>query len=117
MYKEIQMLTTEGVKAVPMLANGATAIRYRQVFHRDLMRDMIRYAHMNDDPDHVDWDMPGKLGFILASHAAGKDMGKLTEEDYIDWVEQFEGDTLWTCGQQIVEIYSANQTQTSTAKK
>ncbi len=117
MYKEIKLLTTEGEKAIPMLANGATAIRYRQVFHTDLMAGIASFANLQEMPDKVDWELPGKLGYIMAAAAKGENMNALSEEGYIKWVENFEGDTLWGAQSEITDIYLVNQKVMSSGKK
>ncbi len=117
MYKEIELLTTEGPKAFPMLANGATAIRYRQVFHSDLMYGIAAFSKMDSAPEKVDFELPSKLGFIMNSAASGKDMNKLSEDGYVEWLEQFEGDTLWNANGPITDIYLVNQTTASKGKK
>lgn len=117
MYKEIKLLTTDGEKSFPMLANGATAIRYRQVFHTDLMAGIAKYAHLQDAPETVDWDLPAKLGYIMASAASGQDMNKLSVDGWLEWVERFEGDTLWNAQDELTGIYLVNQMVASEGKK
>lgn len=117
MYKEVKLLTTDGEKSFPMMANGATAVRYRQVFHTDLMAGIAKYSNLQDAPEKVDWDLPAKLGYIMASAASGKDMNKLSVDSWLEWIEQFEGDTLWTAQGEITEIYLVNQTGASEGKK
>lgn len=116
MYKEITLVTTDGEKVFPMLANGATAIRYRQVFHTDLMGGLAKYGKMEENPNSVDWELPAKLAYIMVCAAQSKDMSKLSEPDFIRWVEQFEGDSFWQAQNEIVSIYAANQQTSSTAK-
>ena len=118
MFKQVTLLTTEGPKEFPMLANGATAIRYRQVFHQDLMAGIAKFSRLNEDPDSVDWDLPAKLGYIMNAAADDKqDMNKLSQDGFMTWVEQFEGDTLWNAQDAISSVYLVSQQVTSTGKK
>lgn len=117
MYKEVKLLTTDGEKSFPMLANGATAIRYRQVFHTDLMAGIAKYSHLQDAPETVDWDLPAKLGYVMAAAADGQDMNKLSVDGWLEWIEQFEGDTLWSAQDEITDIYLVNQMVASKGKK
>lgn len=117
MYKVLELLTTEGKKNFQMLANGATAIRYRQVFHTDLMLGIAAFSKIDTQTEKVDFELPSKLGYVMNSAAMGEDMNKLSEDGYIKWMEQFEGDTLWNANQQITDIYLVNQTTASKGKK
>ncbi len=117
MFREIKLLTTDGEKSFPMLANGATAVRYRQVFHTDLIAGVTKFSRLNVEPDKVDFELPGKLGYIMNSAAEKKDMNTLSEDGYMEWLEQFEGDTLWSANGPIMEIYLVNQTAASEGKK
>lgn len=117
MYKDVKLLTTDGEKTFPMLANGATAIRYRQVFHADLMLGIAQFANLQNAPETVDWELPAKLGYIMASAAAGRDLNTLSVDGWLEWIEQFEGDTLWNAQAQITDIYLVNQAVASKGKK
>lgn len=117
MYKELELLTTEGKKKFPMLANGATSVRYRQAFQTDLMSGIARYANISEDPGAIDWELPSKLAYVMNMAATGADMNRLSPDGYLSWLEQFEGDTLWLAQGQIADIYLANQRTLSTGKK
>lgn len=117
MYKVVNLLTTEGEKEFPMLANGATAIRFRQVFHQDLMAGIAKFSKLNEDPDSVDFDLPAKMAYIMNAAAESQDMNKLSADGWMKWVEQFEGDTLWNAQDSFTEIYLVNQQVNSKGKK
>ncbi len=118
MFKEVKLLTTAGEKTFPMLANGATAIRYRQVFHEDLMAGIAKFAHLQDMPEVVDWELPAKMGYIMAGAAdKEQDMNALSFDGFMGWLEQFEGDSLWKAQDEIMDIYLVNQAAASKGKK
>lgn len=113
MKKDIELLTTTGKKSFPMAANGATCIRFRQVFHKDLMVENAKLINASEDADS---EYFGKLAYIMNASAEGKDMSKLSQEDYEKWIEQFEGSALWDAQYQIVSVYTGNQEVTSEGK-
>lgn len=117
MYKEITLQTTEGEKAFPMLANGATSIRYRQVFHSDLMVGITKYIQFDKNPDSVDIDLTAKLAYIMNAAAECRDMNTLSEGDFFVWLEQFEATALWLANGEIVDVYMGTKETESSEKK
>ena len=81
MYSELKI---GGVK-VPLLSNAATPLRYKQFFHKDILKEM---QGASDDSAKITDSLP-ELTFIMAKQAqakAGKcDMNMLKESDFIDW--------------------------------
>lgn len=69
---------------VPMEANASTPIRYKQLFHRNLL-PVFRGTVEEDTVE----EMLPELAFIMAMSAAGEDMNKLSYDRYIAWLEQF----------------------------
>lgn len=101
-----------GDKDVTLLANGATPVRYRQLFHKDLI------SRMNDSQSADDIsDMASELCFIMAKAAEKVDMNALTVEMYYDWLEQFETLDLINASEDIFTTYVGQNVTTSTAKK
>lgn len=133
MYKEVKLLTASGEKAIPMLANAATPIVFRRVFHQDLMIEIDKYtkafSQVKDDPDalehgdvEVDLDMAGKLAYVMsaaAEKAAGMAaaMSDLSFDGYMDWLESFEPVAFVLASADIFGLYSGNQQTSSTGKK
>lgn len=110
MFKEIKI----GDKQVPMLANAATPIRFRQVFGKNLLKYFI-----GNESQEETAAMAGELAYIMAKAGEGADMNKLSIEDYIVWLEQFDAmafvnvDTVM----EIMEVYQGNMDGGSRAKK
>lgn len=112
MYGEIKMKDISGVeKTVPMMANAATLIRFKQLFHCDLMAGIV-------SPDgNFDIDIVSKLGFIMAKQAAKADMNALTFDKYVEWIEEFDSMTFLETCNQIFGIYFNSRENSSEAKK
>ena len=110
MYKEIKV----GDKLVPMLANAATPIRFRQVFGKNLLKYFI-----GQESNEEIAAMTGELAYIMAKAGEGADMNKISIDDYITWLEQFDAmafvdvDTVT----EIMAIYQSNMDGGSRAKK
>ena len=110
MFKVIKV----GEKEVPMLANAATPIRYRQVFGKNLLQYFMGKTSQEDMAA-----MTGELAYILARAGEGADMNKLNIDDYIEWLEDFEA-AAWIdpdVVNEIMGIYYGNMDGLSSAKK
>lgn len=113
MIGTIKMNTDEGPKEMSFRACGTTKIRYRQVFGRDLDKDLN-----NLDPDSPDFDGEtyDRLAYIMNASAEEKDMTKLNHDTYIEWLEHLEGFATTSASRQIISIYKGNRITTSIAK-
>lgn len=112
MFKEIKV----GDVTVPMLANGATPIRYKMVFGKDLIVEF-----QGGDNAAAIADMIPELAFIMAMAAKAKDgntdMSLINKDQFITWLEQFEPLDLPMAGEAITNLYVNNTIPTSEAKK
>lgn len=113
MYREIKV----GEKSIPMLANGATPIRYRMVFGKDIITEFDKVK--NESGKSV--DSISELAFIMAKAAEsqneGKPMSNLNNEVFITWLEQFEPLDLTIAAEDIVDLYLGNEQTLSEVKK
>lgn len=113
MYKEIKL----GEKIVPMIANAATALRYKQVFGKEMMGE---FQDIEKDTVKGMNALP-ELTFIMAKAAEAKegkaDMNKLNQEIYIEWLEQFDPMDIPDAASDIVDLYMGNTKTTSEPKK
>lgn len=106
MFAEIKLKLAEGnERTVGLKAHAGIPIRYRNIFHKDLMRDITKYFADGDDALGGILDMVSQLAFVMAMSAEGKDMSILTAEDFITWVEQFSSDTFTEKSGEIISIY------------
>lgn len=103
-----------GERDIPMLATAATPIRYRQVFHKNLLPYFMGKATDEDAAEMV-----GELAYIMAAAADGSNQMKLSEEGYIKWLEGFDPlafvDTR-VVGE-IIALYQGNSITHETVKK
>lgn len=113
MFKNVEI----GGITVPMLANGATPIRYRYVFHKDIITE---FQQAQDDYSKVVNSMP-ELAFIMAMQAKAQDgaidLNLLNEDKYLEWVEQFGAMDLPMASEQIINLYLGNNATSSEPKK
>lgn len=118
MYKEIELETVDGKKKFGFAAIGSTAVRYRQVFHQDLMVQLNKLQNMDNEEkeDSVDTSVIDRLAYIMNMQAEKKDMGKLNFDTFIDWLDQFDGPELFTHMDEIVGLYIGNKAATSNPK-
>ena len=105
-----------GSKEIEMVSNGATPYRFKQVFHKDLLK-FFSDAVSGKVDDGEAAEVSSKLGFIMAKQNEMADLTKLSEESFIEWTEMFEPNDLILAAEDIVAIYSGNMQQTSEAKK
>lgn len=114
MFREIKI----GGIEVPMVANAATPLRYKQYFHKDILKEM---QGAESDSGKVTDSLP-ELAFIMAMQAKAKegkaDMNLLKETDFINWLEQFDPMDIPMAADDIVSLYFGNAiTEVETKKK
>jgi hypothetical protein len=113
MYREIKI----GEKTIPMLANAATPLRYKQHFHKDIL---VELQNAQIESVKVTDSLP-ELAFIMANQAKAKegkvDLNLLKETDYIDWLEQFDAFDIPMAADDIVSLYFGNALTEAEAKK
>ena len=102
---------------VPMIANGATPLRYRHLFGKDLIAE---FQDAEDNAAKVADCIP-ELAFIMAKAAEAKDgtadLNKLSQEDFITWLEQFSPMGLALAAEYIVDLYMGNAKTSVDSKK
>lgn len=106
MFRKIKI----GEKEVEMVANGATIVRYKQIFHEDYLRAIAESDGVRN------LEIFGRMGFVMAMQAAKKDMAKLNEESYIDWLEQFEPMDVNLAVDSIANLFHGNEEETAVPK-
>lgn len=113
MYREIKV----GEKSIPMLANGATPIRYRMTFGKDIISE---FESVQTDTGKASSSI-AELAFIMTKAAEAqsehKAMTTLNQESFIEWLEQFEPLDLVLASEDIVNLYLGNEHTLSEAKK
>lgn len=118
MYKIITMTKEDGSSIdVPFLANAATPFRYKAVFGRDLLV-LFQTSFSNGA---YDIDFVTELAYVMAMQAQGKsggvDLNKISKDDMLIWLEQFDGFELVNKSKDIIEVYLGNSNISSKEKK
>lgn len=112
MFKNMKI----GDKTIPMLANGATPLRYKLVFKKDIIKEL---QLAENDYSKVTDSMP-ELAFIMAKQAEASsgnaDLNVLDFNMYMAWMEQFGPMDLVLASDDIIDLYMGN-TETSTEPK
>ena len=113
MYREIKI----GDKKVPMLANGATPIRYRMVFGKDVITE---FQNADTDSGKAASSVT-ELAFIMNKAAEAQEnkasLSTLNMDTFVEWLEQFEPLDITLAAEEIVGLYMGNGKGLSEAKK
>ena len=114
MYKVV----TIGEKEVPMLSMASTDIYYKNTFNEDPLKIQTK-----DDYDAADmYHLFIRMGFIMAKQAeikTRKEMMKLNEEAFLDWVDEFQREDICDFDKivEIKDVYEGNKDTSSKPKK
>lgn len=112
MYGELKIKDPKGEElTIPMLANAATPIRFKMLFHADLLSGIMGAT------GEFDFDVVSKMAFVMAKQAAKVDMSKLNEQQYVEWLEDYDSMAFITAAQEIMAIYTGSKDGNSKAKK
>ena len=115
----MQKTLSIGKHKVTMLANGATPLYYKNVFHKDLIS---RIHGSEDHISEVSDDAP-ELAFIMAMQAKAAKEGNramllsLDFDKFVDWLEGFEAASLIFKADEIMELYFADSEPSASSKK
>lgn len=105
-----------GEKEIPMLAMASCDVYYRQIFHEDAIK--LQSKKDFDEGDLINFIQ--RMGFVMAKFAELKDrkeMAKLTEEQFLDWLDQFDRVEYLNALPDIRLTYEGQQIPASDAKK
>lgn len=103
-----------GDKDVPMLAMASCDDYYKKIFHEDSL------DALTGGSDGAKNEAMKRVAFVMAKFAetkSRKEMIKLTEGDYIDWLDGFDIADFREAGTEITDIYMGNKKTTSQEKK
>lgn len=104
---------TIGGKPITFTANGATALFYKQFFHKDLLTEI---STDGKEMEIASESIP-ELAFIMAKQADKADMMHLKFDMYIEWLELFEPLALMLAGNEIFNVYVADSIPSAEPKK
>lgn len=113
MYREIKI----GDLTIPMLANGATPIRYRMVFGKDIISE---FQNAGNDAGIIS-ESVSELAFVMNKAAEaqneGKSMTNLNQDSFVEWLEQFGTLDVTMAAEDIVDLFMNNEKTSSEVKK
>ena len=105
-----------GEKDVPMLSMASVDVYYRQIFHEDAIK-------LQSSKDFTEGDLivfVQRMGFVMAKFAELKDrkeMAKLNEDAFLDWLDQFDRVEYLNALADIRLTYEGQQLAAADAKK
>lgn len=105
-----------GDKEIPMLSMASVDLYYRQIFHEDPIK--MQTSKDFDEGDLINF--VSKMGFVLAKFAelkSRKEMLKLNEDAYYEWLDQFERYDYMNALADIRATYEGQAVTLSDAKK
>lgn len=103
-----------GSELMKFTGNAATTYRYKQLFHRDLMRSFMEKGQ------DIDTDMIMEMAFVMKNQAAGltnEEFNALTESDYMEWLSGIEFMPLMQAAPEILGLWANTSKATAKSKK
>lgn len=117
MYKELKLEKSDGtVIPVPFKSTGTTSLWFKKFAGKEIIPS-VNNANGNT---HESDDIYSRLAFIMYKQAtveSVKDMSELDEDEYYEWLDQFEPLTFANAAGDIADIYICNVETSSDAKK
>ena len=104
-----------GEKDVPMLSMASVDIYYRNIFHEDPIK-----VQANDADEGALINLFLKMGFVMAKFAELKDrkeMSKLNEDSFLDWLDQFDRGDYYNALPDVRRVYEGQGVTDVDAKK
>lgn len=119
MYKKLKLDCADGgQKEFAFKAVASTPYYYRMIFREDILRKMSEVSNDGKtlNMEKIDTTMADKLAFVMNQQAEEKDMENLNFDDFLKWLDQFDGMAILNRSQDIMEIYTGQQQSTSEDK-
>ena len=104
-----------GDKEVPMLSLASVDVYYQHIFHEDPLKVQTNATDYSEAIGFYN-----RMGFVMAKFAElknRKDMAKLNEDMYLDWLDTFERTDYLAALADIRMVYEGQQTTASDSKK
>lgn len=105
-----------GAVDVPMLSMASVDLYYRNIFHDDPIK--LQTQETQNDGDLINFVM--RMGFVMAKFAEVKDrkgMAKISQDDFLDWMDGFERNDLLNALPDIRRTYEGQSVTNASAKK
>ncbi len=106
-------IITIGGGEVALRANAATPIYYRNMFHDDLL------VHLGEEESAATrTEVLMRLTFVehMQAELDSKDLRKIGEEQFLQWLEHFEWTDLIDASTEAVELWTGQSDSTSKPK-
>lgn len=98
-------------KELAMAANAATPIRYKQIFHEDLMRQF-------EDAEHMDYySVVTQLAYIMHTQAEKKGFAAASFDNFVTWLSGFPPLAFTDAAEDIVAVYTGTEETSAEPKK
>lgn len=104
-----------GEKEVPMLSMASVDLYYRNIFHEDAIKLQTKEQDEGDIINFI-----SRMAFVMAKFAELKDrkeMNKLNEDSFLDWMDEFERTDFFNALPDIRSTYEGQSVTYSEAKK
>lgn len=112
MYQVVKI----GEKEVPMLSMASVDVYYRQIFHKDAIK--LQSSKEFDEGDLINFVC--EMGFVMAKFAELKDrkeIAKLTDDNYLEWLDQFDRAEFMAALPDVRMVYEGQQITHADSKK
>lgn len=120
MFGNVLIKRTDGSEIpTPLLANAATAIRFKQIFGVDLLSKFANAQTETENGTKYEIDFIPELAYIMAMQAKQDRtaLDKLNRTSFIDWLEQYDSFAFENAAEEIINVYVSNLPGSSEAKK
>ena len=106
-----------GETQVQLISNAATAIRYKQIFKRDLLKDLGRINGKEDIEQLDAIEYISKLAYVMNMQAQSI-IKEANEDNYVKWLENFEEQDFQNVDtiMEIIRVWNRNLATTSEQK-
>lgn len=106
MFKTMEI----GGKELELVANAATPFRFKQVFHKDLFSVLGNEERAAEEGVET----ITQLAYVMTKQAEKADMNKLSEDGFIDWLEDFPPMAFVDSAEEILNAYMDQTEGTAT---
>lgn len=104
-----------GTQELGMLANAASPVIYKNIFHEDFLKKCQSFEGDQDS------ELFQKMGFVMWKQAQGLSirelMSEITIDEYYEWLVQFEPLDIMMASADIANLYYAQEAGGSIPKK
>ena len=99
-----------GGKELELVANAATPFRFKQVFHKDLFSVLGNEERAAEEGVET----ITQLAYVMTKQAEKADMNKLSEDGFIQWLEDFPPMAFVDSAEEILNAYMDQTEGTAT---